>query len=266
MPAADRPRLPILISRAAGSGQPARHEHTIRTPSNPTSSCVQLSRDLGGAAAGAGRRGAQGHDAGGRGWRRRHDSPRRQRHRRRADHPGAAPMGSGNDFCRSLGLAPGLATALAAIVSGTTRSIDVLQVNGARVVTVAGLGVVARSALQVGRLARPGSSRGRSCVLGFVRLPRCRRRTAAVRATAGAARDDSLEGHARGGMATRRRAAISVCSWRAARRSARASDCRSTWSPTTADSRSCWWRRIRGCPWRSICRGSAAARVRRTTS
>jgi diacylglycerol kinase (ATP) len=67
------------------------------------------------------------------------------------------PLGSGNDFCRSLGLAPGLSMALDAIVAGRTRLLDVLLVNGRRVVTVAGLGVVARSALQVGGLTRRGA-------------------------------------------------------------------------------------------------------------
>jgi diacylglycerol kinase (ATP) len=66
------------------------------------------------------------------------------------------PLGTGNDFCRALGLAA-LDTALDAIAGGRRSRIDVLDVNGVRVVTVAGLGVVARSALQVGRLARPGS-------------------------------------------------------------------------------------------------------------
>jgi len=66
------------------------------------------------------------------------------------------PSGTGNDFCRSLGLGPTLAPALKAIASGATHQVDVLAVNGVRVVTVAGLGVVSSSALQVGRLGRRG--------------------------------------------------------------------------------------------------------------
>ena len=66
------------------------------------------------------------------------------------------PLGTGNDFCRGLGLAT-LAAALEAIARGQRQLIDLLEVNGRRVLTVAGVGVVARSALQVGRLARPGS-------------------------------------------------------------------------------------------------------------
>jgi diacylglycerol kinase (ATP) len=66
------------------------------------------------------------------------------------------PLGTGNDFCRGLGMAT-LDAALDAIAGGRPRAIDVLELNGRRVVTVGGVGVVARSALQVGRLARPGS-------------------------------------------------------------------------------------------------------------
>ena len=66
------------------------------------------------------------------------------------------PLGTGNDFCRGLGLAT-LAQALAALRQRQVRAVDLLEVNGRRVLTVAGLGVVARSALRVGRLARPGS-------------------------------------------------------------------------------------------------------------
>ena len=67
------------------------------------------------------------------------------------------PLGTGNDFCRGLGLAT-LDQALAAIRQGHSRAVDLLEVNGRRVLTVAGLGVVARSALRVGALARPGSA------------------------------------------------------------------------------------------------------------
>jgi diacylglycerol kinase (ATP) len=67
------------------------------------------------------------------------------------------PLGTGNDFCRGVGLAT-LGRALAAIRQRQSRPVDLLDVNGRRVLTVAGLGVVARSALRVGRLTRPGSA------------------------------------------------------------------------------------------------------------
>lgn len=67
------------------------------------------------------------------------------------------PLGTGNDFCRGVGLAT-LGQALAAIRQRQSRPVDLLDVNGRRVLTVAGLGVVARSALRVGRLTRPGSA------------------------------------------------------------------------------------------------------------
>ncbi|HEX7087685.1 MAG TPA: diacylglycerol kinase family protein [Vicinamibacterales bacterium] len=66
------------------------------------------------------------------------------------------PLGSGNDFCRGLGLER-LDTALAALRGGRTRTVDLVEVNGIRVCTVAGLGVAARAGVQVGRLGRPGS-------------------------------------------------------------------------------------------------------------
>jgi diacylglycerol kinase (ATP) len=158
MLAADRPRLPILISGAAGRGQPARHEHTIRTVLEPNFEPAFIyPRDLAGllqVLTDEVRMGTTLVAVGG------GDGTLHHAVNIIGDAPttlAPIPLGSGNDFCRSLGLAPGLSTALSAIVAGTTRSIDVLQVNGARVVTVAGLGVVARSALQVSRLARPGS-------------------------------------------------------------------------------------------------------------
>jgi diacylglycerol kinase (ATP) len=66
------------------------------------------------------------------------------------------PLGTGNDFCRSLGFNT-LEASLLALASGRHRAVDLLEVNGRRVLTVAGLGVVARSALLVTRLTRPGA-------------------------------------------------------------------------------------------------------------
>jgi len=67
------------------------------------------------------------------------------------------PTGSGNDFCRGIGLTPRLETAVAALVSGRTRRVDLVEVNGTRVCTVAGLGLVADVGVQAGRWLAPGS-------------------------------------------------------------------------------------------------------------
>src|SRR4051812_48994715 len=39
------------------------------------------------------------------------------------------PTGSGNDFCRGIGLTTGLGVAVGALVSGKTRRIDLIEVN-----------------------------------------------------------------------------------------------------------------------------------------
>jgi diacylglycerol kinase (ATP) len=67
------------------------------------------------------------------------------------------PMGSGNDFCRGIGLTTDAATAVEALKGGNTRRVDLLEVNGVRVCTVAGLGLVADTGVQVHRLLAPGS-------------------------------------------------------------------------------------------------------------
>ncbi len=66
------------------------------------------------------------------------------------------PTGSGNDFCRGIGLGDA-AAALRAISAGGTRLVDLLEVNGHRVCTVAGLGVVAETGVHAARLLAPGS-------------------------------------------------------------------------------------------------------------
>lgn len=158
MPSAERPRLPILISQVAGGGRPATYERAIHTALEARyrpdllypDSLAELLRAL----AAEVRAGTPLVAVGG--------GDGTMHHAVNVIGDAAVtlaplPLGSGNDFCRSLGLAPGLSAALEAIVSGTTRTVDVLLVNGRRVVTVAGLGVVARSALQVGRLTRLGT-------------------------------------------------------------------------------------------------------------
>jgi diacylglycerol kinase (ATP) len=67
------------------------------------------------------------------------------------------PVGSGNDFCRGIGLTDDPAAALTCLASGGTRRVDLLEVNGHRVCTVAGLGLVADTGVQTGRLLSPRS-------------------------------------------------------------------------------------------------------------
>jgi diacylglycerol kinase (ATP) len=157
MPSRGRPRLPILISQASGDGQPRRHEQAIRAAlSRQYAPEFLFARDLEGLLATLDTEIQAGTPlvavGGG-------DGTLHHAINHIADAAvtlAPLPLGTGNDFCRSLGLAPGIETALRAVAAGTTRAIDILDVLGRRVVTVAGLGVVSRSALQVNRLARPG--------------------------------------------------------------------------------------------------------------
>jgi len=67
------------------------------------------------------------------------------------------PTGSGNDFCRGIGLPTGLRAAVDALASGKTRRVDLIEVNGVRVCTVAGLGLVADVGVQAAGWLAPGS-------------------------------------------------------------------------------------------------------------
>ena len=67
------------------------------------------------------------------------------------------PTGSGNDFCRGIGLTTRLVNAVDALVAGKTRRVDLIEVNGVRVCTVAGLGLVSDVGVQAGRWLAPGS-------------------------------------------------------------------------------------------------------------
>ena len=67
------------------------------------------------------------------------------------------PGGSGNDFCRGLGLDGEPETTARALRSGVTHRVDLLEVNGHRVCTVAGIGIVAATGVQMARLMAPGS-------------------------------------------------------------------------------------------------------------
>jgi len=66
--------------------------------------------------------------------------------------------GSGNDLCRGLGLDGGPEATAKALHSGMTRRVDLLEVNGHRVCTVAGIGIVAATGVQIVRLMAPGSA------------------------------------------------------------------------------------------------------------
>lgn len=67
------------------------------------------------------------------------------------------PTGSGNDFCRGLGVPGNTAAAMRLLEHGVARAVDLIEVNGRRVCTVAGLGIVADTGVQVARLLAPGS-------------------------------------------------------------------------------------------------------------
>lgn len=150
-------RLPVFISAAAGSGRPRRAEPAIRAalsdrfeldlryPATLDELRDGIARELGSGTATIAIGGGDGtlhHAANAIG-----DAPVTL---------APLPLGTGNDFCRSLGLTPGLGPALAALRHGSVRAVDQLLVQGRRVLTVAGLGLVADSALQVHALARPG--------------------------------------------------------------------------------------------------------------
>jgi diacylglycerol kinase (ATP) len=152
-----RPRLPLIISAAAGAGRPERVEPAIRGAlAGHTPLEIRYVDSLDALRAAIGDELARGTPTIGIGG---GDGTLHHAVNAIGDAPttlAPLPLGTGNDFCRALGL-PTLDRALAAICQRQARVVDLLDVNGRRVLTVAGLGVVARSALRVGRLARPGS-------------------------------------------------------------------------------------------------------------
>jgi diacylglycerol kinase (ATP) len=151
------PRLPLIISTASGAGRPDRLEPAIRKALGGRYALdFRYATTLGGLRAAIdeelGRSEPLVAVGGG-------DGTLHHAVNAIGDAPvtlAPLPLGTGNDFCRGLGLAT-LEASLDAIARGERQRIDLIEVNGRRVVTVAGVGVVARSALQVGRLARPGS-------------------------------------------------------------------------------------------------------------
>jgi diacylglycerol kinase (ATP) len=67
------------------------------------------------------------------------------------------PVGSGNDFCASLGLPADPLEAAGRIAAGRVRAVDLVAVDGRLFCTVGGLGLVADTAALVARLGQPGS-------------------------------------------------------------------------------------------------------------
>lgn len=148
--------LTIILSPAAGSGRPERLEASIRRALGQIEATFRYPRSLAALDAAVDEAVASGatHLAVGGGDGTINRAVNRLRDAQIVFAP--LPLGSGNDFCRGLGLER-LDTALAALRGGRTRTIDLVEVNGIRVCTVAGLGVAARAGVQVGRLGRPGA-------------------------------------------------------------------------------------------------------------
>jgi diacylglycerol kinase (ATP) len=153
-----RIRLPVIVSVTAGNARARRQEHRLRAalqatadpvfsypPTLPALRAAVIAEADSGAThiAIAGGDGTLHHAVNALG-----------------DRPVAlvpVPIGSGNDFSRALGLSADLSTLAARLGSLQTRRIDVIDVNGHRVCTVAGAGIVADAGLQVGRLLAPGT-------------------------------------------------------------------------------------------------------------
>ena len=150
--------LPVVVSTVSGAGAGHRREAVLRkvigAPFRPRfvypASIDELRRVVAGlAASGASHIGVSGGDG-------------TMHHAVNAlgDAPATLvpfPGGSGNDFCRGLGLDGDAGKAALALGSGVTRRVDLLEVNGHRVCTVAGIGIVAATGVQMARLMAPGS-------------------------------------------------------------------------------------------------------------
>src|SRR5690606_30083941 len=148
--------LTVILSPAAGNGRAERLEPAIRRALGPVDLTFRHPRSLSALDAAVDEAVAAGatHLVVGGG-----DGPLNRAVNRLRDAPvvfAPLPLGSGNDFCRGLQLER-FETALAALRGGRTRSVDLIEVNGIRVCTMAGLGVAARTGVQVGRLGGPGS-------------------------------------------------------------------------------------------------------------
>jgi len=157
MPVAPRPLLPILVSPWAGGARPRYWEAWLKSRLDAAFetrfTCPRSLDELTDAARAAAREAPVLVVAGGDGTL--HHVVNAIGDAEVALAP--IPVGSGNDFCRGIGLGRDPERALAALRHGHTRLVDVLDVNGRRVITVGGVGVVAASALHTGRLLAPSS-------------------------------------------------------------------------------------------------------------
>jgi diacylglycerol kinase (ATP) len=154
-----RLRLPVIVSLTAGDGRARRHEARLRAAlsaaADPVFSYPQSLSALRDAVVSEAESGAT-HIAiaGG-------DGTLHHAVNALGDRPVSlipVPIGSGNDFSRAFGIGDDFAKVGASLVNPQARRIDLIDVNGHRVCTVAGAGIVADTGLQVGRLLAPDSS------------------------------------------------------------------------------------------------------------
>jgi len=152
-------RLPVIVSLTAGDGHARRHEPRLRELlssigdpvfSYPESLAALREAVVAEADSGATHLGIAGGDG------TLHHAVNALDGRAVSLVP--LPLGSGNDFSRALGLGSGPARASEKLTKLSARRIDVIDVNGHRVCTVAGAGIVADTGLQIGRLLAPGAS------------------------------------------------------------------------------------------------------------
>jgi diacylglycerol kinase (ATP) len=70
---------------------------------------------------------------------------------------GLLPTGSGNDWCRALGLPTEARAAAAVVARGVPHPVDLIEVNGRRVCTVGGVGLFADTSTLIGQWGAPGA-------------------------------------------------------------------------------------------------------------
>ena len=154
-----RLRLPVIVSVTAGDAQAPRHEERLRAAlsaaADPIFSYPATLSALREAIVAAADSGAT-HIAVAGGDGTLHHAVNALGGRPVAIVP--IPIGGGNDFSRALGVGADLSPLAKTLATLQTRRIDLIEVNGRRVCTVAGAGIVADTGLQVGRLLAPGSS------------------------------------------------------------------------------------------------------------
>jgi diacylglycerol kinase (ATP) len=154
-----RLRLPVIVSLTAGDGHARRHEERLRAALSSVAEAVfsypESLADLREAVVAAAESGAT-HVAVAGGDGTLHHAVNALGERPVTLVP--LPMGSGNDFSRALGVGDDPAIVGQSLRNLNRRYIDLIDVNGHRVCTVAGAGIVADTGLQVGRLLSPASS------------------------------------------------------------------------------------------------------------